>query len=164
MRTKVCLGFPCGSAGKESACNAGDLGLIPGLGRYPRKGKGYSLQYSGLEYSTDCIVHGVAKSQKRPEWLSLSKVCSGTQSAEVEEGQGYIAGDAFHQTNQSRWWQMTESMGLTSRSGWCGVLVQVWGVLTKQQQTETVTHPPSLETCSHEGRAASHRGGTESTA
>ena len=43
------LGFPCGSAGKESACDAGDLGLIPGLGRSPREGKGYPLQYSGLE-------------------------------------------------------------------------------------------------------------------
>ena len=57
------LGFPCGSAGKESACNAGDLGLIPGLGRSPGEGKGYPLQYSGLENSKDCIVHGVAKSQ-----------------------------------------------------------------------------------------------------
>ena len=52
----------CGSAGKESACNAGDLGLIPGLGRSPGEGKGYPLQYSGLENSIDCIVHGVAKS------------------------------------------------------------------------------------------------------
>ena len=43
-----CLGFPGGSAGKESACNAGDLGSIPGLGRSPGKGKGYPLQYSGL--------------------------------------------------------------------------------------------------------------------
>ena len=40
-----------------------DLGLIPGLGRYPGEGKGYPLQYSGLENSMDCIVHGVAKSQ-----------------------------------------------------------------------------------------------------
>ena len=59
------LGFPCGSAGKESACNAGDLGLIPGLGRSPGEGNGYPLQYSGLENSTDCIVHGVTKSQTR---------------------------------------------------------------------------------------------------
>ena len=46
-------GFPCGSAGKESACNVGDLGLIPGLGRSPGEGKGYPLQYSGLENSKD---------------------------------------------------------------------------------------------------------------
>ena len=49
------------SAGKEPACNAGDPGLIPELERYPGEGKGYLLQYSGLEYSMDYIVHGVAK-------------------------------------------------------------------------------------------------------
>ena len=58
-------GFPGGSAGKESACNTGDLGLIPGLRRSPGEGNGYPLQYSGLENSMDCIVHGVAKSQIR---------------------------------------------------------------------------------------------------
>ena len=57
------MGFPGGSAGKESACNAGDLGLIPGLGKSPGEGKGYPLQYSGLENSMDCIVHGVAKNR-----------------------------------------------------------------------------------------------------
>ena len=57
------MGFPCGSAGKESACNVGDLGWIPGLGRPPGEGKGYPLQYSTLENSMDCIVHGVAKRQ-----------------------------------------------------------------------------------------------------
>ena len=55
--------FPCGSAGKESACNAGDVGLIPGLGRSPGEGKGYPPQYSGLENSMDCTVHGVTKSR-----------------------------------------------------------------------------------------------------
>ena len=50
------MGFLCGSAGKESTCNAGDLGLTHGLGRFPREGKGYPLRYSGLENSTDCIV------------------------------------------------------------------------------------------------------------
>ena len=60
---EVTLGkSPCGSAGKESTCNAGDLGLIPWLGRSPGEGKGYPLQYSGLENSMDCIVHGVTKS------------------------------------------------------------------------------------------------------
>ena len=59
----VLLGFPCGSAGKESACNAGDLGLIPELRRAPGEGKGYPFQYSGLKNSKDCIVHGVTKSQ-----------------------------------------------------------------------------------------------------
>ena len=55
--------LPFGSAGKESACNAGDLDLIPELGRSPGEGKGYPLQYSGLENSMDCIVHGVKNSQ-----------------------------------------------------------------------------------------------------
>ena len=59
------LGFPCGSAGKESACSAVDLGSIPGLGRSPGEGKGYPLQYPGLENSMDSIVHGVAKSRTR---------------------------------------------------------------------------------------------------
>ena len=59
------LGFPCGSPGKESACNVGDLGSVPGLGRSLGEGKGYPLQYSGLENSMDCIVPGVAKSQTR---------------------------------------------------------------------------------------------------
>ena len=57
--------FPGGSPGKESACNAGDLGSIPGLGRSPGEGKGYPLQYSCLENSMDYTVHGVAKSQTR---------------------------------------------------------------------------------------------------
>ena len=64
----VSLGFSYGSAGKESACNAGDLGSIPGLGRSPGVGKGYPLQYSGLDNSMDCIAHGVTKS-----WTGLSE-------------------------------------------------------------------------------------------
>ena len=56
------LHFPGGSAGKESTCNAGNLGLIPGSGRSPGEGKGYPYQYSGLENSMDCFVHGFAKS------------------------------------------------------------------------------------------------------
>ena len=63
LPTPVFLGFPGGSAGTESACNAGDLGSIPGLERSPGEGKGYPLQYSGLENSVDFIVHGVIKSR-----------------------------------------------------------------------------------------------------
>ena len=59
------LHVPGGSVGKESACNAEDLGLIPGLGRSPGEGKGYTPQYSGLENPMDCIVLGVAKSRTR---------------------------------------------------------------------------------------------------
>ena len=59
--------IPDSSVGKESACNARDPSSIPGLGRSTGEGIGYPLQYSGLENSIDCIVHGVTKSQT---WLS----------------------------------------------------------------------------------------------
>ena len=55
-------GFPGGSAGKESICNARNLGLIPGLGGSPEERNSYPVQYSGMENSMDCIVHGVTKS------------------------------------------------------------------------------------------------------
>ena len=57
------MGFPHSSVGKESACNAEDPGSIPGSGRSAREGIGYPLQYSGMENSMDCVVHGFAKSQ-----------------------------------------------------------------------------------------------------
>ena len=59
--------FPCDSAGKESTCNVGDLGLIPGLGRSPGEGNGYPHQYSGLENSMDYTVQEITKS-----WAQLS--------------------------------------------------------------------------------------------
>ena len=62
LPTPVLLGFLCGPAGKESAYNVGDLGLIPGLGRSSGEGNGYPLQYSGPENSMDYIVLGVSKS------------------------------------------------------------------------------------------------------
>jgi len=62
--------LPGGSAGKESSCNAGDLGLILGLGRSPGEGKGYPLQYSGLENPMDCTVCLVAESDTTKQ-LSL---------------------------------------------------------------------------------------------
>ena len=64
---RLTWGFPISSVGKESICNAGDPGLIPGLVRSPGEGNGYPLQYPGLENSIDCIVHGVTKS-----WIQLS--------------------------------------------------------------------------------------------
>ena len=73
LPTPVFLGFPGGSAGKESICNVGDLGLIPGLRRPPGEGKGYPLQYSGLENSMDSIVHRVAKSRTQLSDFSLSR-------------------------------------------------------------------------------------------
>ena len=101
-RLRDSVGFPSGSDSKESACNTGDLGSIPGSerstgkgivytlqyswvslvaqlvknppgsGRSPREGKGYPLQYSGLENSMDCIVQGVVKSRTRLGYFSFS--------------------------------------------------------------------------------------------
>ena len=74
LPTPVFLAFPCGSAGKESVCNEGDLGLIPGLGRSPGEVKGYPLLYSGLENSMDCIDHRVTKSQFHASHLYISEI------------------------------------------------------------------------------------------
>ena len=57
------MGFPCGSPGKESTCNVGDLDLISGLGRSPGEGNSYPFQYPGLENSVDCIVHRVTQNR-----------------------------------------------------------------------------------------------------
>ena len=67
LSTPVLLGFPCGLAGKESACNTGDLGSIPGSGRSPKEENSYLLQYSCLENpmgrrTWQAIVHGIAES------------------------------------------------------------------------------------------------------
>ena len=83
----VFLGFPGVSDGKESACNEGDLGLIPELGRYPGEGNGYPLQYSGLQNSMDCIVHGSQRVEHN--WATFTSLwasswggfsCWGTQA------------------------------------------------------------------------------------
>ena len=87
LPTPVFLGFPGGSAGKESACNAGDLGLIPGLGRSPGEGKGYPLQYSGLENSRG------HKESDTSEQLSLYESCNSATHkflCELINSLGYI--------------------------------------------------------------------------
>ena len=86
----IFLGFPCGSAGEESACNTGDLGLIPGLGRSPGEGKGYPLQYSDLENSTDSPWSG--KDSDMTEQLALTCV-KGSQVALVVKNPPANAGD-----------------------------------------------------------------------
>ena len=73
LRTPVFLGFPGGSAAKESTCNVGDQDSIPGLGRSPGEGNGYPLQYSGLENSMDCTVHRITKSRTRLSSFSKKK-------------------------------------------------------------------------------------------
>ena len=66
--SKLPMWFSC----KEFACNAGDVGSIPGLGRSPGEGKGSPLQYSGLENSVDGMVYGVAESDTLSDFHSLS--------------------------------------------------------------------------------------------
>ena len=90
LPTPVFLGFPGGSAGKESACHVGDLGLIPGLGRSPGEGKAYPLQYSGLENSMDCIVHGLYSPwgfKELDEWGALTNAVKRAWSL---KSSGYI--------------------------------------------------------------------------
>ena len=80
--------LPDGSVGKESSCNAEDLGSIPGLGRSLGERKGYPLQYSGLENSMDSIVHGVSKSQTRLSsfcFLSFSELLGKPQDWRLPE-------------------------------------------------------------------------------
>ena len=82
------VGFPGGSHGEESACSAGDLGLIPGLGRSPREGNGYPIQYSCLEKSMDrgawwATVHGIAKSWT---WLSDKNTHTNTHTHQTQGG------------------------------------------------------------------------------
>ena len=66
------MGFPCGSAGEESSCNAGDLGSILGLGRSPGEGKGYPFQYSGLEKFHELLFQYFGHLMERSD--SLEKI------------------------------------------------------------------------------------------
>ena len=75
MSQQTSLGLPAGSGGKESTCNAGGLGSIPGSGRSPGGGKGCPLQRSGRESSMDCVVHGVAKSPTLLSGFHLTPFC-----------------------------------------------------------------------------------------
>ena len=95
------LGFLGGSAGKESACNAGDLGLIPGLGRFPRDKKGYPFQYSGLENSMDYSPWG-RKESDSTERLSLSLSClSYTEKTNTEPSALVTNSDLFFELSKS---------------------------------------------------------------
>ena len=81
--------LPCGSVGKESACNVGDLGSLPGLGRSPGEEKGYPLQYSGLENSMGCIVHGSAKSWTRLSDFHFHVSCGGYLDSNSDNRGGF---------------------------------------------------------------------------
>ena len=71
LGTHTTLGFPCGSADKDSTCNEGDLGSIPGLGRSPGEGKGYPFPYSDLETLMDYSPWGHKQSDSTERFLSL---------------------------------------------------------------------------------------------
>ena len=97
------LGYKSSFTGKESTCHAGDLGSIPGLGRFPGEGKGCPLQHSGLENSRDCVVRGVTESDTT-EWLTFSRehgpaaarsphtLCEGLSSPGPAGGPGGLQG------------------------------------------------------------------------
>ena len=77
LPTPIFLGFACDSGDKESTCNVGGLGSIPGLGKLPGEGNGYTFQYSDLENSMDCIVHGVTKNQTRLSDFHFQNIIKG---------------------------------------------------------------------------------------
>ena len=122
-------GFPGGSAGKESACSAGDLGSIPGLGRSPGKGKGYRLQYSGLENSMD-TVHGVAKSRTRLSDFHSVQCIPRTKEIHHEKHsfpvslilvcimKGWCAPDGAQVHIFPRWATLKDTISLSSQSLW----------------------------------------------
>ena len=140
LSTTVFLGFPAGSAGKKSACNAGDLGSIPGLGRSPEEGNSYAFKYSGLENSMDrgawqATVHGVTKSQtqlsdfyfhfqsylgssvsKEPAWTAGDPGSTPGLGISPEEGNGnplqYSCLEKFHG------WRSLAGYGLWCPKSW----------------------------------------------
>ena len=92
------MGFPGGSAVKESACRVGELGSIPGLG-ISGEGKGYPLQYSGLKNSKDCRVHGVTKSRTRLSNFSLLLTETRKMVAFYIDGKRWTIIVSFQQSN-----------------------------------------------------------------
>ena len=82
----ICQGFPGSSAGKESACNAGDLGSIPGSGRIAEEGIGYSLQHPGQENAMVCTAHGVTKSGPQQSAFILFAYLAGCQQNQRHQG------------------------------------------------------------------------------
>ena len=117
------LGFPCGLTGKELACNVGDLGLIHGLRRSPGEGKGYPLQYSGLENSMDSIVHRVTKESETTEQLSLKGLFHAKMGTIKDQN-----GKELTETEEiKKWWQeCTEELykkGLKDQHNHDGVII-----------------------------------------
>ena len=121
LPTPVFLGFPCGSADKESACNAGDLGSIPELGRSPGEGKGFPLQCSGLENSMNYIVHGVAKSWT--DWATFTFPFLFSTLRESCRGKLCTKED----------WSLEPSISMVPL---CGSPISLWAVRVSRKGTE----------------------------
>ena len=95
LPTPVFLGFPGGSAGKESTCNAGDLGLIPGLGRSPGEGKGYPSSILAWRIPWTVIIHGAAESDTT-EQFSLSLRTKKVKQQFLEKCLKYVCFNMFN--------------------------------------------------------------------
>ena len=124
------MGFPCGSASKESACNAGDLGLIPGLGRSPGLEKGYPLQYSGPENSVGCIVHGVTELDTTEQ---LSLLLLGFPDSSVGKESACNAGDPRLIPGSGR--STGEGIGYPVQYSWASLVAQLVKNLPAIQET-----------------------------
>ena len=114
------MGFPSSSAGKESACNAGDPGSIPGSGRSTGEGIGYPLQYSCLENSMDCIVREVAESQTRQQlslqvvqcffhYTQLFKFCTHSSHCKIQKKKNKTVGANRQSSTEKRIYQTCRS-------------------------------------------------------
>ena len=112
-------GFPGGSAGKESACNVGDLGLIAGLGRSPGEGKGYPLQYSGLENSIEYIIHGVAKSFCANSQKVFGHMLQSCWTQQMVSWKGYFLRMDFLSATQLARRQKTGAIHGKESKNWC---------------------------------------------
>ena len=123
------MGFPCGSAGKESASNAGDLGSLLGLGKSLGEGKGYSLQYSGLKNSMDCIVHRVLlsfNSVVSTTVLNFDKYhdeAKGFSDISVGKESTYNAGDPSSIPGSGR--SPGEGIGYPHQYSWASLVAQL---------------------------------------
>ena len=137
------LGFPDSSVGKESTYNARHPGWIPWLGRSPGEGKGYPLQYSGLENSIDCIVRGVTKSQIGLSDFHFTYQCS------VLSRFSHIR---LFETQWTFAHQALLSMGFSSKSTGVGCHFLLQGIFPTQGSNPGLPHyRQTLYRLSHQG-------------
>ena len=140
------LGFPCGSVGKESTCNVGDLGLYPGLGRSPEEGKGYPLQYSDLENSMDCMLLLLIHLSHQIETSALiENICTLNLLAGFrirEPVQGHWVQYALSQQLPPRLWGTDLSFYEVNWSKYLGLVFTVWSTPSSHIQSSNVQSAP----------------------